>query len=246
MGRGASSEVAARDFQTLTLRRAERARLLAARYAHSQASLSFLGEVAEFQAAVNPASPLDALPGLVRLAIARAPQPLADLARNLDRETCQAWMDDYLAGGDLSSARTFFARVLLQPAQFGRPPMPAERLGECPACTHLPQAGALKPLSHGQELWLVCSLCFHEWVYPRGRCIACGQTEARSIAYHSAEALPHIQVMSCDGCRQYIHLIDVQKEPSALADIDEVAALPLDVWAVERGYAKLQPNLVGI
>ena len=43
-----------------------------------------------------------------------------------------------------------------------------------------------------------------------------------------------------------MHHVDLGKEIQAVADVDEVAALPLDVWALERGYQKLQPNLVGI
>ena len=115
-----------------------------------------------------------------------------------------------------------------------------------PDCEHIPQVGLLKPLGHGQALWLACARCLHEWEYPRNHCVACGQTDAKKLAYYRAEQIPHIQVMTCDECRQHIHLIDLEREPRAIADIDEIVALPLDVWAIERGFTKVHPNLAGI
>ncbi|MFQ5790858.1 MAG: hypothetical protein ACE5JI_10325 [Acidobacteriota bacterium] len=38
----------------------------------------------------------------------------------------------------------------------------------------------------------------------------------------------------------------LSKDPEAVPDVDEVAALPLDVWAREQGFRKLHPNLAGI
>lgn len=225
----------ARDFQTLTRRRAERARALSGRYPASREALAFLAEVAEFQAGVDPASPLDSLPALVELVRAAGPERLIEAARDLDPETCREAMDALLAGEEPAGPSAFFVRTLLQPARYGDP-----------SCRHRPQAGLLKTLGHGQALWLSCAFCFHQWEVPRNRCCACGQADAKKLAYYRAEEIPHIQVMTCDDCRQYIHLIDMAQEPRAVADIDEVAALPLDVWALERGLTKIHPNLAGI
>lgn len=219
--------MAARDFQTLARRRAARALELADRYPASAEALQFLAEIADFQATVAPFAPLASLPALIELVRAHGPAGLAEAAAGLD--------PDALGSLDSADPQSFFARVLLQPALCGNP-----------GCEHAPQAGLLKPLGHGQALWLSCGRCFHEWEVPRNRCVACGQTDAKKLAYFRAEQLPHIQVMTCDECRQYIHLIDMEKEPRAIADIDEVAALPLDVWAIERGFSKILPNLVGI
>ncbi|MEZ5364179.1 MAG: formate dehydrogenase accessory protein FdhE [Bryobacterales bacterium] len=238
--------MAARDFQALAARRADRARELAGRYPAARDALLFLAGVAEWQADVDPTRPLDALPGLLALVRQSGPDSLIAAAGALDAESCREAMETYQIEGARGAVEDFFARVLLQPVRFGAPMREIERLTECPSCKHPPQFGLLKPLSHGQALWLSCSLCFREWKYPRGRCIGCGQTDAKATAYYRAEQLPHLQVMTCDDCRQYIHLIDLEAEPLAVGDIDEVAALPLDLWAVERGFAKIQPNLVGI
>lgn len=219
---------------------------MARAYPAARKVLEFLAQIADLQGGVDRDNPLEALPGLVSLMLAGAPAKLAAAARDLDREACQAAMDDYLLGGDTTSPRSFFARVLLQPVKFGALAHASESSATCPCCAHSPQTGVLEQLGHGQALWLHCSLCFHRWEFPRGRCIACGQTDTRKLAFFRAEELPHIHVMTCDECRRYIHLIDAEREPRAVADIDEVAALPLDVWAIERGFSKIQPNLAGI
>ena len=37
-----------------------------------------------------------------------------------------------------------------------------------------------------------------------------------------------------------------ERDPAAIPEVDELAGLPLDLWAVENGYHKLQPNLAGV
>ena len=58
--------------------------------------------------------------------------------------------------------------------------------------------------------------------------------------------MAHLQTQVCDTCQRYLNQVDLSKELQAVPDVDEIAALPLDVWALERGYQKLHPNLVGI
>lgn len=94
----------------------------------------------------------------------------------------------------------------------------------------------------GTALSLVCSLCFHEWPGVRDRCSECGG----EVALHGAAELPQIRTRICDSCRRYIHVVRLDYEPEAIPEVDEIAALALDVWARERGYEKIFPNLVGI
>jgi FdhE protein len=50
----------------------------------------------------------------------------------------------------------------------------------------------------------------------------------------------------CDSCRTYLKTIDLTKNGLADPLVDELAHVPLDLWAQERGYAKLRPNLLGM
>jgi formate dehydrogenase maturation protein FdhE len=41
-------------------------------------------------------------------------------------------------------------------------------------------------------------------------------------------------------------VIHLGKDPAAEPLVDEVAALAMDVWALERGLKKIHPNLLGV
>jgi FdhE protein len=56
---------------------------------------------------------------------------------------------------------------------------------------------------------------------------------------------PHIRIEACDTCRRYLLNIDLAADPAAVPVVDELAALPLDLYARERGYSKIIPNLMG-
>jgi hypothetical protein len=48
-----------------------------------------------------------------------------------------------------------------------------------------------------------------------------------------------------DTCHTYLKSIDLTKTGLAVAVVDELATIPLDLWAREHGYEKLQINLLG-
>ncbi len=215
------------------LARASRAAVLAERRPEAGEALRFYAEIASFQHGVNPEAPLASLSMLVALVGARGPEPLRAAARGIDEEKCRSALED------LSSPRSFFARVLFQAAE-ELPPGGDPR--GCPRCRHRPQAGALRPEGHGTSLFLVCSLCFHEWPASRDRCSVCGG----EVQFHEAPELPEIRVRTCESCRLYLHLVRLDVAPEAIPEVDEIAALSLDVWARERGYEKIVPNFAGI
>jgi FdhE protein len=61
---------------------------------------------------------------------------------------------------------------------------------------------------------------------------------------YSAEEFKHVRVEACDSCRTYIKTVDMTKSGRAEPIVDEMASIPLDMWARESGYAKLQCNLL--
>jgi formate dehydrogenase maturation protein FdhE len=112
------------------------------------------------------------------------------------------------------------------------------------SCTkHSPQAGVLRPEGDGTAFFLLCRDCREEYVFPRDACPHCDHP---AIAWYSSESLPHIQTRVCESCRRYLHVIHLGKDARAIPEVDELAALPLDLWAREQGYEKLWPNLAGI
>jgi len=53
-------------------------------------------------------------------------------------------------------------------------------------------------------------------------------------------------VDGCDTCKTYIKSVDLSRNGLAAPIVDEIAAAPLDIWVQQRGYSKLQLNLMGM
>jgi formate dehydrogenase maturation protein FdhE len=66
------------------------------------------------------------------------------------------------------------------------------------------------------------------------------------VAFHEASELPQIRVRTCERCRRYLHIVRADVDSEVIPEVDEIAALSLDVWARAQGYEKIFPNLVGI
>jgi FdhE protein len=116
----------------------------------------------------------------------------------------------------------------------------------CPLCCGRPLVGVLRPQGDGGRRSLICALCATEWVYRRIVCPACGEESVGKLPIYVAEELGHVRVEACDTCHCYIKTIDLTKSGRAVPVVDELAAIPLSLWAEEHGYTKLSPNLLGV
>ena len=115
----------------------------------------------------------------------------------------------------------------------------------CPFCGRKPIVGVLRSQGDGAKKSLICMLCAHEWVFRRVYCPACGEEREPQLAYYSASEIAHVRVDVCDTCHTYLKSVDLTKTGLAVAVVDELATTPLDLWAREHGYDKLQMNLLG-
>lgn len=169
----------------------------------------------------------------------KGPSPLRDLADTFTEIQLQSAIDRYVRGEDRESPASFFARAMLRrdPPHAG-----SSQANRCPECGEPAQCGLLYPEGDGSAFFLCCSLCPAEWRFSRAKCPACGDR----TAFYSSERIAHIGTQVCEGCQRYLHIIDLGKDPRALPLVDEVAALAMDAWAIQRGLRKIHPNLVGI
>jgi len=148
-----------------------------------------------------------------------------------------------------SQSDEFFARAFLQPY--------AVRLRErtnlkykgptayvCPFCKRKPGQGVLRPLGEGGQRLLVCSFCLAEWDFRRILCPGCGEEDPAKLPVYSAEELRHVRVEACDSCKFYIKTVDFTQSGLGEPVVDEIASVPLDLWAQQHGYSKLQVNLL--
>jgi formate dehydrogenase accessory protein FdhE len=115
----------------------------------------------------------------------------------------------------------------------------------CPLCGGKPIVGVLRSEGDGAKKSLICMLCAHEWAFRRIYCPACGEEREPQMAFYSAPEIAHVRLDVCDTCHSYLKTIDLTKTGLAVPVVDELATTPLDLWAREHGYEKLQVNLVG-
>ncbi len=213
--------------------------MLAERYPESAEALIFYGVVASSQKQASPER-------LLELVAAKGPELLRSLATELDAAACLDALEAYETGADRDSPRSFFGRVLLQARTGLERDAVRERGRDCPLCGHKPQVGCLVPEGDGTALVLSCSVCFSEWRHSRESCPSCREPSSAKLVHYHAPEIDHLEVLACDTCRVYVNVIRAASAPDAVPDVDEITALPLDVWAAENGYRKLVRNLVGI
>jgi FdhE protein len=188
-----------------------------------------------------------------------APAPLAESAHQLAERGSEEWVNllttwwaqpEFEATTPEDAAR-FCARAFLEPyaeflAAHSQFPAPEMTPSVCPVCGGRPQAGVLRPEGDGGKRSLICSLCATEWNFGRILCPHCQEGSELNLAVYVSEDFPHVRVEACDTCHTYLKTVDLTKNGLAVPIVDEIAAIPLDLWARENGYRKLQMNLVGM
>lgn len=186
-----------------------------------------------------------------------APAPLADAAATLRANGASQWQAMVTAywQGDphsgLDTSEELFAWMFLQPyAEYladytARPPLHTTPF-LCPLCSSKPLVGALRPEGDGGKRSLICALCGNEWDFRRLICAACGEEDVHKLPIYSAKEIGLVRVEACDTCHQYLKTVDLTKEGHAVPVVDELATIPLNLWAEEHGYRKIHTNLLGI
>jgi formate dehydrogenase maturation protein FdhE len=215
-----------------------------------------------------------ALPRVVKVTEAAGPPALAAAVRELPaddvREACVAW----LAGSELDPVAAYVVRACLRPAldalddadvaaAFTRDPL-GQGGSRCPRCGGLPQlstraGGDEKLVSGGRSL--TCARCWHTWPFSASTCPSCGETTGAKRTLYAehhdgpvveaqpdpgAEPVhPHIRIEACASCQRYLLDIGLGRDPAAVPEVDELAAVPLALYAADQGLTKITPNLVG-
>lgn len=109
--------------------------------------------------------------------------------------------------------------------------------GYCPVCAEWPALGELRGVELGRRLR--CGWCGADWRAPRLRCPFCHNAEAKTLGYFTVEGEPRWRVEYCDECRGYVKtLTTFGYQPILALTADDVASLPLDVLAGERGLTR--------
>jgi FdhE protein len=251
-----------------------RAEQLAKQHSFAAEILSFYIDVAGFQESLyqrveresgktavasvaelpSSAELLTSFPLFLSLIEKKAPAEFAQVARNL-RSSPSTWTEllghSWSTTGQPDVPEEFLALAYLQPyAELIRVRAGLKLDGYthslCPLCNRKPALGVLRPQGDGARRNLICGFCLSEWEFRRIICAGCGQEDQAKLPIYTAEQFPHIRVECCDACHTYIKSVDLAKNGLADPLVDELASIPLDLWAQEHGYAKLRPNLLGM
>jgi formate dehydrogenase accessory protein FdhE len=187
-----------------------------------------------------------------------APNALAAAAREIAALPSDSWIALLTAywenGGrfdqQIGAFAQFFPRAFLQPYAAhvaGRTAVPPVLATPrvCPLCGGRPLFGVLRLEGDGGKRCMVCSFCGYEWEFRRILCPTCGEEDEKKLPVYVAEQLPHVRVEPCDTCKFFVRTIDLTKDGHAVPVVDDLAAIPLTLWAHELGYSRLQPNLLG-
>lgn len=188
-----------------------------------------------------------------------APEPVAASARDLSAQDRGRWEELLTSfwrtasdfAPDPGQPEGLLAWIFLQPqaeylADRHRGIFRQENRAFCPFCFGKPAVGVLRPEGDGAKRSLVCSMCATEWAYGRIICPACGEEAVEKLAVYTAAQFDHVRVEACDTCHRYIKTVDLTKNGHAVPVVDELATMPLNLWAQQHGYVKLQANLLGI
>jgi FdhE protein len=201
---------------------------------------------------------LPRFPGFLSTIEQHAPPALAKSAHQVSLLPSNSWVASLEAYWEhagkydqqVGAFAQFMARAFLQPyaefraAKAPRAPM-VMTVRVCPLCGARPLLGVLRPEGDGGKRFLLCSFCSQEWEFRRIHCPTCGEEAEGKLPVYVAEQLPHIRVEACDTCRFYVRTVDLTKDGHAIPLVDDLAAIPLSLWAHEKGYSRLQPNLLG-
>jgi hypothetical protein len=214
------------------------------------------------------------LPEVVHVTVAAGPAQLGEAARErVAAGAAERALAGWLAGEELDPVDRYLARASLGPVlealgdQAGAACAgPHEGPSEvCPCCGGPPQLSWLA--SSGQSLVtgprsLLCARCGTSWACSRSVCPACGESEEDQLRVYAEHlegpvsgngkddgdtppVFPHLRVAACASCSRYLIEVDMARDARAVPEVDELTAVPLDMYAADEGLTKVTSNLMG-
>lgn len=193
-------------------------------------------------------------PAFLSLTEKHGPNSLGELTRELNGRGKDFW-EELLRSAwtthSTSNADFILALMFLQPwAEVVRSRATKRATNSpyalCPFCQRKPALGVMRQMGDGASRSLICAFCGAEWEFRRIVCAGCGEENDKKLALFTANEFGYIRVECCDSCKTYLKTIDLTKNGLAEPIVDEMASAPLDLWARENGYAKLQVNILGM
>lgn len=115
--------------------------------------------------------------------------------------------------------------------------------GRCPLCSAKP---AMAALTDDPQRILHCSWCTTSGTYRFTGCPQCGTTDPSKLGTLVPEEEKGFKVVTCDACKTYLKVVENPVLAGMSVDLADLASLPLDLVAQEKGYARSAPNPIGL
>ena len=136
-------------------------------------------------------------------------------------------------------SRPFFLRLREACPLDGRP----WEEGRCPVCSARP---SLASITEGPQRMLHCAYCGTVGTYRFIGCPHCGTEDVSRLGTLVPEADPGFRVATCEECRTYVKIAEGAVIAEMTADLADLASLPLDIVAQNKGYLRRAPNPIGL
>jgi hypothetical protein len=103
----------------------------------------------------------------------------------------------------------------------------------CPCCGGEPDLAFITPAADRR---LICERCQGQWTFDQIACPFCSNDDrARITSFATRDG--QYRIYACDVCKRYLKAFDGrQSSRPVLPVVDEIATLPLDAAAVQKGY----------
>jgi hypothetical protein len=120
------------------------------------------------------------------------------------------------------------AEALIQRVDFS-----AWHFGHCPFCGWEPDFAVITPSGDRR---LICGRCIAQWAFDPLACPFCSNDDRSQItSFATPDGL--YRVYGCNVCRRYLKAYDGRRAARpVLVAVDTIATLPLDAYAMQRGY----------
>lgn len=192
---------------------------------------------------------------VARFCAQHAPAMLAAAARlrvNEDARLAHTRLDVFWHGRR-PAREDYLSRAMLRPwvetlRALAVQPDRAHPAGHCPFCGGAASVGCRRggTGAEGAARSLVCAQCGLEWIFPRIRCPACNEQDPHKLPVFTSEAHGNVRIEACETCRRYVKSIDLSLDARPMPEVDDLASIALDLWAVEQGFTRIEPGLAGV
>ena len=98
----------------------------------------------------------------------------------------------------------------------------------------------------GAKRSLGCALCGAEWPFARIVCPSCLEQDPKKLPSFSAAGHPAVRIETCETCRRYVKSLDLSEDARPIPEVDDLASLSLDLWAMREGFERIEPGLAGL